>query len=185
MLLVSCPKKSLPRPISMSFFSTFSSCNFILSTLMFESCIHFKLIGGHGVIYRSNFTVLYMNIYLPFSATFVEETIHSSLGILASLTKHSVQSISCVQLFANPWTAACQASLSITSSQILLKLMSIQSVTPSSHLILCPALLLLPSIFPSIRVFSNESVLRIRWPKYWSVSSSTSPSNEYSGLIFL
>ena len=91
MLLVSCPKKSLPRPISMSFFSTFSSCNFILSTLMFESCIHFKLIGGHGVIYRSNFTVLYMNIYLPFSATFVEETIHSSLGILASLTKHSVQ----------------------------------------------------------------------------------------------
>ena len=94
----------------------------------------------------------------------------------------SVQSISCVQLFATPWTAACQASLSITSSQILLKLMSIQSVTPSNHLILSHALLL-PSVFPSIRLFSNESVLHIRWPKYWSFNFSISPSNEYSGLI--
>ena len=95
----------------------------------------------------------------------------------------SVQSLSRVQLFATPWTAALQASLSITNSQSLLKLMSIESVMPSVHLILCCPLLLLPSIFPSIRVFSNESVLHIRWPKYWSFSFSISPSNEYSGLI--
>ena len=82
-----------------------------------------------------------------------------------------------------PWTAALQASLSITNSQSLLKLMSIESVMPSSHLILCRPLLLLSSIFPSIRVFSNESALRIRWLKYWSFSFSISPSNEYSGLI--
>ena len=82
-----------------------------------------------------------------------------------------------------PWTAARQASLSITNSPSLLKLMSIESVMPSDHLILCCPLLLLPSIFPSIRVFSNESGLHIRWPKYWSFSFSISPSNEYSGLI--
>ena len=82
-----------------------------------------------------------------------------------------------------PWTAAHQASLSITNSQSLLKLMSITSVMPSNHLILCHTLLLQPSIFPSIRVFTNESVLCIRWPKYWSFSFSISPSNEYSGLI--
>ena len=96
---------------------------------------------------------------------------------------NSVQSLSCVQLFVTPWTAARQASLSITNSQSLLKLMSIQSVMPSSHLILCHPLLLLPSIFPSIRVFSNESVLCTRLPKYWSLSLSISPSNKYSGLI--
>ena len=95
----------------------------------------------------------------------------------------SVQSLSCVQLCATLWTAACQASLSITNSQSLLKLSSIESVMPSNHLILCHPLLLLPSIFPSIRVFSDESVLCIRWPKYWSFSFSISPSNEYSGLI--
>ena len=95
----------------------------------------------------------------------------------------SVQSLSCVQLFVTPWTAACQASLFITNSWSLLKLISIKSVMPSNHLILCHPLLLLPSIFPSMRVFSNESVLRIRWPKYWSFSSCISPSNEYSGLI--
>ena len=83
----------------------------------------------------------------------------------------------------DPWTAACQASLSITNSQNLLKLMSIASMMPSNHLILCRPFLLLPAIFPSIRVFSNESVLHIRWPKYWSFSFSISPSNEYSGLI--
>ena len=82
-----------------------------------------------------------------------------------------------------PWTAAHQASLSITNSRSLLKLMSIESVMPSNHLILCHPLLLLPSIFPSIMVLSNESVLRIRWPKYWCFSFSISPSNEYSGLI--
>ena len=87
------------------------------------------------------------------------------------------------QLFATPWTAAHQASLSITNSWSLLKLMSIESVMPSNHLIFCCPLLLPPSIFPSIRVFSSESVLHIWWPKYWSFSFSISPSNEYSGLI--
>ena len=95
----------------------------------------------------------------------------------------SVQSLSHVQLYATPWTEACQASLSITNSQSLLKLTSIKSVMPSNHLILCRPLLHPPSIFPSIRVFSSESVLHIRWPKYWSFSFSISPSSEYSGLI--
>ena len=94
----------------------------------------------------------------------------------------SVQSLSRVPLFTTPWTAARQASLSIINSQSLLKLMSIKSVMPSNHLILCCPLLLLPSIFPSIRVFSNESVLCIRWPKDWSFSFSISPSKEHSRL---
>ena len=100
-------------------------------------------------------------------------------------TISSVQLLSCIRLFATPWTAARQACLSITNSQSLLKLMSIELVMPSSHLILCHPLLLPPSIFPSIRVFSNELVLCVRWPKYWSFSFSISPSNEYSGLISL
>ena len=95
----------------------------------------------------------------------------------------SVQSLSRVQLFVTPWTAAHQASLFITNSWSLPKLMSIKSVMPSNHLIHCHPLLLLPSILPSIRAFSNESVLHIRWPKYWSFTFSISPSNEYSGLI--
>ena len=95
----------------------------------------------------------------------------------------SFQLLSHVWPFATPWTAAFQASLSITNSRSLLKLMSIESVMPFDHLILCHPLLLLPSNFPSIRVFSNESVLRIRWPKYWSFSFNISPSNEHSGLI--
>ena len=95
----------------------------------------------------------------------------------------SLQSLSCVRLFAIPWIAARQASLSITNTQCLLKLMSIYSVMPSSHLILWHPLLLLPPISPSIRVFSNESTLRMRWPKYWSFSFSVSPSNEHPGLI--
>ena len=95
----------------------------------------------------------------------------------------SVQSLSRVRLFANPWTAALQASPSITNSWRLLRLMSIESVMPSNLLLLCCPLLLPPPIFPNIRVFSNESVLHIRWPKYWSFSFSSSPSNEYSGLI--
>ena len=96
-----------------------------------------------------------------------------------------VQSLSRVRLFATPWMAAHQASLSFTISQSLLKLMSIESVMPSNHLILCRPLQLLPLVSPSIRVFSNELVLPIRWTKYWSFSFSTSPSNEYSGLISL
>ena len=95
----------------------------------------------------------------------------------------SVQSLSHVQLFVTPWTAAHQASMSITNSRSLLKLRSIKSMIPSNHLILCHPLLLLPPIPPSIRVFSNESLLRIRWPKYWSFSLSISPSNEYSRMI--
>ena len=95
----------------------------------------------------------------------------------------SVQSLSRVWLFATSWTTARQASLSVTNSQSLLKLMSIESAMPSNHLILCHPLLFSPSIFPSIRVFSIESVLRIRWPKYWGFSFNISPSNEYSGLI--
>ena len=96
----------------------------------------------------------------------------------------SVQSLSRVRLLATPSTAARQASLSINNSRSLLKLMSIEPVMPSNHLILCHPLLLLPSIFPSIRVFSNGSVFLIKWPKYWSFSFRISPSNEYSGLIF-
>ena len=95
----------------------------------------------------------------------------------------SVQSLSHVRLFVTPWTAAHQASLSITNSRSLPKLMSIESVMPSNHLILCHPLLLLPSIFHSIRIFANESVLHIRCPNYWSFSFNISPSNEYSGLI--
>ena len=116
---------------------------------------------------------------------------HAGASLVAQTVKNllvmqefsSVQSLSPVWLFVTPWTAALQASLSITSSQSLLKLMSIDSVMPFNRLILCCPLPLLPSIFPSIRIFSNESVLCIRWLKYWSFSFSISPSNEYSGLI--
>ena len=96
---------------------------------------------------------------------------------------NSVQSLTCVRLFVTPWTAACQGSLSITNSWNLLKPKSTESVMPSNHLILCHPLLLLPSIFPSIRVFSNESTFHIRWPKYWNFSFNISPSNEYPELI--
>ena len=108
----------------------------------------------------------------------------STVSVCAkSLQFRSVQSLSHVRLFATPWIAASQASLSITKSQSSPKLMSIESVMPSNHLILCHPLLLLPLIFPTIRIFSNESVLHIRWPNYWRFSFSISPSNEYSGLI--
>ena len=108
----------------------------------------------------------------------------SDLSVLVqfSIWFSSVQSLSCVCLFVTPWTAALQTSLSVTNTQSLLKLMSIESVMPSNHLILCHPLLLLPSILPSIRVFSNDTGLCIRWPKYWSFNFSISPSNEYSGL---
>ena len=112
-------------------------------------------------------------------------SIHSSQGqfICPKIHFSSVQSLSRVRLFATPWIATCQASLSITNSRSSLKLTSIESVMPSRHLILCCPLLLLPPIPPSIRVFSNEPTLRMRWPKYWSFSVSMSPSNEHPGLI--
>ena len=103
--------------------------------------------------------------------------------MVLSVQFSSVQSLSRVPLFETPWTTAPQASLSITNSQSLLKLMSIESVMPSNHLILCRPLLLPPSVFPSIKLFSNESALRIRWPKHWSFTFNISPSNEHSGLI--
>ena len=124
--------------------------------------MHFQNYIWHQTLVFQMFFPLTLHIFIQFS---------------------SVQSLSCVQLIVTPWTAAHHASLSITNSQGLLKLMSIELVVPSNHLILCCPLLLLPSIFPSIRVFSNESALPIKWPKYWSFSFSISPSNEYSGLI--
>ena len=127
-----------------------------------------------GIINHLRWTIQWQYIYFVWS-----------LALPSSKTSQfsSVQSLSRVQLFEIPWTAAPQASLSITNSWRLLKLMSIESVMPSNHLILCHFLLLLPSIFPSIRVFSNVSVLRIRWPKFWNFSLSISLSDEYSGLI--
>ena len=104
---------------------------------------------------------------------------------ITCLILSSVQSLSHVRLFATPWTAAHRVSLSITNSRSSLRLTSIESVMPSNHLILCRPLLLLPSIFPNVRVFSNESALLIRWPKYWSFSFSISPSSAHPGLISL
>ena len=111
--------------------------------------------------------------------------LYHSLSTILFTHFSSVQLLSHVQFYATPWTAACQTSLSITNSQCLFKLMSIESVMPSKHLILCHHLLLQPSIFPSIRVFSNESAVHIRRPKNWSFSFSISPSNEHPGLISL
>ena len=124
------------------------------------------------------------NLYLE-KAEEPEIKLPSSVGLLKKQVRlvSSVQSLSRVWLFVTPWTAARQASLCITNFQSFLELMSIESVMPSNHLILCHPLLLLPSIFPNIRVFSNESVLCIRWPKYWSFSFSISPFNECSELI--
>ena len=124
-------------------------------------------------------------ILLQFCVHFCRINFRSGIAYLIrnNVRVNSVQLLSRVRLFVTPWIAAHQASLSITNCQSLLKLMSIESVMPSNHLILCCPLLLPPSIFPSIRVFSNEPVLCIRWPKYWSFSLSISPSNEHSGLI--
>ena len=132
------------------------------------------LVGCDKIMFVKYPVHLYLNLHMKLT--------ESKLGLLQF---SSVQSLSHVWLFETPWTAAHQVSLSITDSQSLLKLMSIESMMPSNHLTLCHPLLLLPSIFPSIRFFSNESVLCIRWPKYWSFRFSISPSNEYSGLISL
>ena len=121
--------------------------------------------------------------YMKVSGSRVCSTLISGSRLLSMSSVSSVQLLSHVQLFVTPWTAAHQTSLSITNFWSLLKVMSIESVMPSNHLILCHPLLLLPSIFPSIRVFCSESVLPIRWPNYWSFSSRLSPYNVYSGLI--
>ena len=143
-----------------------------MSILLFTSSREFISIM-HWIV--SNPTWFFINVYSCF-------IINILLGTFLWLIV-DVQLLSCVRLFVTPWPAACQASLSFTVSLSLLKLMSIESVMASNHLILCCPLLLLPSIFPSIRVFTNESALHIRWPKYWSFSFSIRTSNEYSGLI--
>ena len=148
---------------------------------MEESCLYWKLILlCSGTYNLCSWALLSLSLLLP--PSFFLYPMPSIFSLLSS-----AQSLSCVQLFVTPWTAACQASLSITNSRSLCKLMSIASVVSSNHLILCCPLPLLPYIFPSIRVVSNESALCIRWPKYWSFSFSfsfsISPSNEYSGLI--
>ena len=132
------------------------------------------LLKRRGIFYENKKEILRTKSNLIWKQNFLKK----NLTFLSS-----VQVLSHVWLFVTPWTAARQASLSITNSQSLLKLMSIESVMPSNHLILCCHLLLLPSIFPSIRVFSNESALHIRWPKYWSFSFNISPSKEHPGLI--
>ena len=141
---------------------------------------HFILLVKKGVPKIRQFLPLINSVTLGKLMNFLCASVSSSIKWE---TFSSVHQFSRVQLFATPWTAACQASLSITNSQSLLKLMSIESVMPSNHLIFCHPLLLLPSVFPSIRVFSNKSVLCIRWPKDWSFGFNISPSNGYSGRI--
>ena len=137
----------------------------------------------------SSFPDAYRNLTIPLKLKTIRQSIFRTscmdLSLLNRCIEVSLQSLSHVWLFATPWTAACQASLSITNSQRLVKLMSIVSAMPSNHLILCCTLFLLPSIFPSVRVFSSELVLCIRWPKYWSFGFSIRPSNEYSGIFSL
>ena len=132
---------------------------------------------------RNRYLYIHFSHSITHSSPYLETTYISIYGGINKESGCSVQLLSHVRLFVTIWTAACQASLSITNSRSLLKLMSIESVMPSNHLILCRPLLLLPSIFPSIRVFSSESALCIRWPKYCGFSFNISPSNEYSGLI--
>ena len=149
----------------------------LISISQFFSHPHFPLGIHMFVLYMCISTsVLQVRSSMPF--------FFSIFHVYAFSQFSSVQSLSSIQFFVTPWTAACQASLSITSSRNLLRLMSFELVMPSNHLILCHPLLLLPSIFPSIRVFSNESALCIRCPKYWSFSFSISPSNENPTLIF-
>ena len=144
-----------------------------------EICGKYSLFDYEKLEKKSVRTLQYFTSHLAQTSDFKENETQRFFSRL----HQSVQSLNCVWLFATPWTAAHQAFLSITNSWSLLKLMSIKSVMPFNHLILCGPLLLLPSISPSIRVFSNESVLHIRWPKHWSFSFSISPFKEYSGLI--
>ena len=146
-----------------------------LSVRWYSSCLGVSL--GRGSDGRG------FHLGNPYHVTGLGSVSPRHCSLTSQFPFSSFQSLSHVQLFSTPWTAARQASLSITNSRNLLRLMSIESVMSSNHLILCCPLLLLPSIFPSIRVFSSESVLHIRWPKDWSFSFSISPSNEYSRLI--
>ena len=160
-----------------------------------QSLVGFLGPGAHKVLFETSEHLwwvwgLILNAILPLLLSYWGFSFALGCGVsffggirFSSVQFISVQSLSYVQLFAIPWTAACQASLSIINSQSLLKLMSIELVMPSNQLIVCHPLLLLPSIFPSIRVFSNKSALYIRWPKYRSFSFIKSPSNEYSGWI--
>ena len=148
---------------------TFSSCRF-KTQYPFNTFSHCS---------KPQTTTILLSVYK--SLTTLDTTYKENHSVIVFFS--SVQSLSCVWLFVTPWTSARQASLSITNSWSSPKLMSTESVIPSNHLILCPPLLLLPSIFPSIRVFSNELALCIRWPKYWSFSFNISPSDEYSELI--
>ena len=190
-----------------------SSRNFTVLYFSFKSTINFDLILLMGIISVSGFTFIFLLVVIQLFqhhlkrlslfhyclCAFIKKQLTAFMGVhfcvfidlfvysFASTTVSvnqfcSVQSLNMSES-ATPWTAARQASLSITNSRSLLKLMSIQLIMPSNLLILCHPLLLLPSIFPSIRVFTSESVLRMRWPKYWSFNFSISPSNEYSGLI--
>ena len=147
-----------------------------------EMATHSSSLISVGVVCARPWDRCWKYLEEPANSCLLGEADHKIIRIQHKLF-NSVQSFSCVWLFVTPWAAARQASLSITNSRSLLKLMSIESVMPSNHLILCHPLPLLPSIFPSIRVFSNESVLCIRWPKYWSFSFSTGLPNKYSGLI--
>ena len=141
-----------------------------------DQLIQFMKINKHP-------TAVALEVMIPVFSLGSHHHYHHQHPTIVSVKFSSFQSLIPVRLFVTPWTAAHQASLSFTNSQSLLKLMSIETMMPSNHLILCRPLLFLLSIFPSIRVFSNESALCIRWPKYWSFSHSISPSNEYSGLI--
>ena len=190
----SCPLSLWCHPIISSSFPPFFSCPQSFPASGSFPVRQLFVSGGQSI--GASVSVLPMNIQLIsfridwFDLLVVQGTLKSLLQCHSSKasihrcsTLSSVQSFSRVWLFATRWTAVRQAFLSITNSWRLLKLMPIELVMPSNHLILCHLILLLPSVFPSIRVFSSESVLRIRWPKYWSFSFSISPSNEYSGLI--
>ena len=153
-----------------------------LEIIILSELVEGKRQMSYGMTCAEFKNMIQMNLFTKQKWPQTQKTKGVTKGVSWSFS--SVQSLSQVQLLATPWTAAHQASLSITSSGNILKLMSIESVIPSNHLILCHPLLLLPSIFPNIRVFSNESVLHFRWSKYWNFSFNIIPSNEHSGLIF-
>ena len=170
--------------LALFFCKTFpgSRCDLLKSLIVIEKVI-LKVIRIH-LKYKINHTVLFYFTKQYHGLHGWHSFLEWSVRELILVPQFSsVQLLSRVRLFATPWTTACQTSLSIINSQSPSKLMSIESVMPSSHLILCHPLLLLPSIFPSMRVFSNESALRIRWPKYWSLSFNISPSKEHPGWV--